>query len=268
MGSEEYAIEYVILLGTILLLIFVILLMILLFFFNRSKSMALIENEKLKAEYQSKLNFAKVEIAENSLKNIGLELHDNIGQLLTVASLESNMLSSLDRTIRKEDVEEVSEIISKALEQTRRLSKSLNTNYLKQIKLKDAIIHELDRIQNIGIISTSYDIPDQIKLSKDVEIILFRMIQEFIANSLKHSEASQLRVEASENQKSIIFIAQDNGKGFDKLNIKKSNGLLNIEDRANTIGANLSIVTSEGNGCVMTVVLKNIKDEEPSNYYS
>lgn len=180
------------------------------------------------------MEFARIRIEnqEHLLKNISWELHDNIGQLLSVSKMQLSMLPEQQTDFSKKIVVDTLQVLSKVLDDVRSLSKSLNTESVGFMGIVKATGFEIDRLNRIKFIKASFDITGNVvKLKNDDEIVLFRIIQELISNVIKHAKASDFKLSFDYMPDMLKITAIDNGIG---MNIEKENyglGLKNIVSR-------------------------------------
>ncbi|WP_298421653.1 ATP-binding protein [uncultured Kordia sp.] len=210
------------------------------------------EKQQAKREFENAIAETQIEIREQTLRNISWELHDNIGQLLTLAKIQ---LHQLDNT--NENVAEVSDTISKSLTELRALSKLINPDALKNIMLPEALSLEVARFNRLNFIEATLTINGDEEIIDDkAEIILFRILQEFFSNTIKHAKASQLDVSLAYENKVLTIIAKDNGKGFEKSNnnLNKGIGLQNMKSRGKLIGAEIELESELEKGTKLTII--------------
>ncbi len=223
--------------------------MILLFtVFQRRKNSLLVEQEENKKRFEREIAETQIEIREETLRNISWELHDNIGQLLTLAKIQL-------QTASEENIADVRDTISKSLQEIRALSKLINPEAIKNIKLKDAIQLEVDRFNRLNFIESTLKIKgEEKKIDTKSSIVIFRILQEFFSNTIKHSKASTLCVEINYKKTELKIKAKDNGIGFniDKITTKGI-GLHNIKKRAELIGGNAKFETFINKGTTLTI---------------
>ena len=217
---------------TVLTVLGVVFLIILFTVFQRRKNKLLLEREENKKRYEKEIAETQIEIREETLRNISWELHDNIGQLLTLAKIQMQHASP-------ENMEEISQTITRSLTEIRALSKSINPDFINNIRLKEALVLEVERFNRLNYIESTLVITGEEKIINQKHgIIIFRMLQEFFSNTIKHSKGTKLDVYVSYNEDVIEIVAKDNGVGFEmnKKNIKGI-GLQNIKARAKLIKA-------------------------------
>ena len=242
--------EFVLIVSTILILIIVIALIILFTTFQKKKNF-LVEKQKEEQErFEKEIAETQIEIREATLRNISWELHDNIGQLLTLAKIQL-------QNSTPENIKEVSETITKGLTEVRSLSKLINPEAIKNINLREALQLEVDRFNRLNFIETTYKVEgDEVEIDKKASIVLFRILQEFFSNTIKHSKATNLEVTLNYKKDILILFAKDNGVGF-LINEKKEGiGLSNIKNRIKLIGAEVNFVTAENKGTSIEITYK------------
>lgn len=253
---QQISKQEVLLFGYFILTLLVLGILFIVFFvtFQKSKSKLLIERALQEKEFEKTLATAAHEIREETFKNIGMELHDNVGQLLSVATMQINAgLTFLERD-KKEPFIDAKETIGTSLEEIRSLSKTINGNVMSQWRLYDAIEEEVKRLNKSGILTVSYIVNGEVfEIPQKEKIIIFRIIQECCSNVIKHANATQLDLAAIYVADSITILISDNGNGFDMASAKRGSGLINMESRAALIGAMLEIKSTPRNGTEITL---------------
>jgi signal transduction histidine kinase len=238
----------VLIITTLVLVAIMIFVIVLFTVFQRRKNKFLLERAKNKKRFEREIVEAQIEIREETLRNISWELHDNIGQLLTLAKIQMQHASL-------ENIGEISETITKSLEEIRALSKSINPDFINNIKLKEALSLEIERFNRLNYIESSLIVTGEEKdINQKHGIVIFRMLQEFFSNTIKHSKASKLEVFIFYKENSIEFIAKDNGVGFEINNIRsKGIGLQNIKARAKLINAEAKMKSEPQKGTSLII---------------
>lgn len=194
----------------------------------------------------------QIEIREQTLRNVSWELHDNIGQMLTLAKIQ---LQSVDDN---PTLEEVKKTLSEALREVRALSKSINPEYLKNIGLYDAVDLELKRFNRLNFVKSELKIVGKkCEISSKVEIVLFRILQEFFTNTIKHAKAKNLLVTFEYAEDFLIITAKDDGKGFKISKIPgKGIGISNMQKRGKLIDAEINLFSEIGEGSTLSILYK------------
>jgi two-component system, NarL family, sensor histidine kinase UhpB len=234
---------------------------------------------------QRQITEAVILAQEKERTEIGKELHDNVNQILGASNLYINTAMT-DEDLRQELLERSTGLVSKAINEIRKISKSLITPGLREIGLIDSIEDiiedmrfgrddmqiELD-LQNIS----EEEIEDRRKLT------LFRIVQEQLNNIMKHAQAKRVLIRLSiegvngavgdgaagggagaeggaragggADGRSIVLTVTDNGVGFDVTRHRKGVGITNIISRVELFNGKVEIVTAPGEGCTLSVGL-------------
>jgi signal transduction histidine kinase len=227
----------------------------------------LVYNKKHKHFREEQLRFqqtllqSQLEIQEQTLKNISQEIHDNVGQVLTLAKLNLTTFMMNDSQA-PEQVKASQQLIAKAINDLRSLSHSLNTEYVQNMGLVRSIEYELEMLQKTGAVKTSFNIQGTVqRLEAQKELIIFRIIQEAIHNIMKHAEASSIHVSVIFSANEIQMYVSDDGKGFDLSPLKDPGnqnfglGLRNMHNRATLIGAKFNLASEPGKGTTLHLSL-------------
>jgi len=250
-ASERYLLIYmiaVLVIVTSLVIIFFVV-------FLRRKNKLLIDKMKQQQAFEEEINQAQTEIQEQTLKNIGWELHDNVGQLLSFANMQLSILKMQMADDVKEKFKDTSDALKESLTEVRQLSKTLNNEVLLNIGFEKSITNELNRLKKmkfttaeLKIIGEKIDFPN-----RKHEIVIFRILQEFLSNSVKYSEAKNLRIILNYQSDKIEITATDDGKGFEVNDIEKGSGLINMKSRASLINADLKLTSKLSKGVKMVI---------------
>lgn len=232
--------------ATLLVLGFFLLLLTTLFSKKQQKNKA--EKLKLINEFQQSLIEAQVQTQEQTLTNISQEIHDNVGQVLSLAKLKLNTINNenLD-TEEKEKLSWSSELISKAIGDLRALSKSLNGEMFVDIGLYEAINREVQLLQSGGMVDVEFlSSGKSFSLPRQTEVVIYRIVQEGIQNILKHARAKKILISLDYKEPEMSLTISDDGIGFSETS-KTSGatglGLRNMKSRAAYIGADLKIIS-------------------------
>ncbi|GAA3512004.1 hypothetical protein GCM10022393_27160 [Aquimarina addita] len=217
--------------------------------FQKRKNKLLLKSFKDQQRFEDALFKSKIEIQEQTLKNVSWELHDNIGQLLSTAVMQINMLNTnLDPELAN-SIQDVRSLVGDSLQEIRNLSKTLNNEVIQNIGLKESIQVELTRFEKLNFLKTKFSVTgDKTDLHPKDEIIVYRIIQEFFSNTIKYSQASSLEIKIEYQIKNLIISIKDDGIGFSKKNAKAGSGLLNMASRSDLINAKFEYETAPGEG--------------------
>ena len=246
--------------GSIVFLVLAgILIFILLFYqkkrFSLSQQMLEIDKQHSEALLQS-----RIEIQEETFKNISQEIHDNIGQVLSFVKLNLNGITSVKLESDKEKMTESIALVAKSIRDLRDVAKSINTDYISHIGLSEAIRQQLNILQKSGAFETRFEEHGIVKsLEKQNELILFRVVQELLNNIVRHAEAMLIDTQLFYKNDMIEIQVSDNGKGFDTDAINQPRklsaglGLSNMRSRILLINGQFTIKSALGEGTVVSI---------------
>ncbi len=207
--------------------------------------------------HQRLLTQATIDGQEKERREIGKELHDNIGQQLTTTKLFLDMAKSTSEGETGEMVGMALRSVSDVINEIRGISRSLMPPTLGDLGLIDSIndlIETMGRAQTLQIelIDVMFDedlVPDNQKL------MLFRIVQEQLNNIVKHARAKRVTITLKKDASSIFLEISDDGIGFNLDKVRKGLGLANIRNRAELFAGKVEIYTAEGKGCIIKVVV-------------
>jgi signal transduction histidine kinase len=236
--------------ATITLVILVAMIIILFAVFQSKKNKYIINRLEAEQKIEQEIVKSQMEIQEQSLKNIGWELHDNIGQLLSTAKMQLSILKPKLPTQYQSSVSEVNHLIGDTLQEIRLLSKTLNPEVIRNAGLLKSIEFELERFNKLNFLKATLNhTGTEVSLDQKDEIIIFRIFQEFFSNAIKYSKASTLVVTVEYLPDKLLITAEDDGVGFDpEKTVTGGSGLINMRSRALLIGASYAIDSSPNKG--------------------
>ena len=236
---------FVVLLGITIVMLFRI--------YNKRKNTLVLEKENMSVQFEQTLLRSKLEIQEETFNYISKEIHDNIGQVLSLVRININTMGI---AVDEQKINLMDELMGKAITDLRTLSHSLDSDMIRNngwIKATERLLLALSKTGTVKI-SFSAD-ENMLTLGNEKPIILFRMIQEIINNIIKHAAAKEISFSAAHKDNQIVVNIKDNGKGFDRTTIAAGAGLQNLENRAKMINANLYIHTLPGSGTSVNISL-------------
>lgn len=242
----------VISLGIVFLTLLVILL-VLFFYFLKKKNTYLVEKMESELYFQSELVKTRIEIKDQTLSEISKELHDNIGQIISVGIMQLNMNINSGKEIHQNELIDLKEILAKSLDEIRILSRIINKDNLLQNNFLEAIKQDLERIKKLKKIQYKYTLSGEIPpISKEHDLFIYRIFQEALHNSLKHSHSDLFEVNIATTETFFYLKFKDFGIGYDPLKTNSGIGLNNMKLRAKLIGATL-LMESDTSGTTVTL---------------
>lgn len=213
------------------------------------------ETSDLNEMHLHELLSAQLQTQTQTMQFIGREIHDNVGQKLTLASLYSKQLLSNAKNT-EEKINTIGNIIDESLADLRQLSKSLTNPSLADAPLAKLLQEEAAKINSLG--SCLVQVTDNTagySLTPAQKNIVFRLLQEFIQNSLKHADCKKIKIDLQAANNSFIVSATDDGKGFDSAQKSNGQGLRNMQRRAEELNAVYEFNSVPGSGTNLTLQL-------------
>ncbi|MGC4041188.1 MAG: ATP-binding protein [Flavobacterium sp.] len=199
-----------------------------------------------------------MEIQNQTMQHIGREIHDNIGQQLTLASIYSQKFSFENGVSGvNENIENISNIINQSLVDLRQLSKTLTNDTIDQHSIQELIDNECKKINNLKSYAISFIKEPKITLdSYQTKSILLRIVQEFLQNSIKHSKCRNITILLKEIENSILLQLEDDGIGFqaDEM-ISNGIGLSNMKKRTDILNGTFELESKPGFGTKLIITI-------------
>jgi signal transduction histidine kinase len=202
-------------------------------------------------------------VQEDERKRISRELHDETGQALMVIRLYLGMLESTaagrGSRSQKNKIRETVEVVDRTIEGIRRIIGRLSPLVLKELGLVAAIRKEAkDLAKNTGIRARVMVAEDLNRLDPEVEMVIYRVVQETLHNVAKHSHAKSANIILNYDDKSLRLMVEDDGVGFAaKSSNSRGNsfGLAGIKERVHSIGGEVRVTSSKERGTRIEVAV-------------
>ena len=244
MSAELSEVVIIVLAGTFLMLLLVIFIISFFFIHQKRQQAHKLEKATLKAQFEQEILNAENEIQEATMQHISRELHDNVGQMLTLVKIQLNNLS--EESPENKRIRDSKEFINSVLTDIRALSKSLNSDNILHEGLEKAIRFELERVKKLGSYKVAFTANcGDANLDRKKEILTFRIFQELLQNCLKHAKAKNIEVNLVDTNQTLNLEVVDDGIGFDfEAKIQQNGfdtgaGLKNLIHRAELMNGSL-----------------------------
>ena len=202
---------------------------------------------------------------EKERQRIAVDLHDSLGGLLSAVKLQfDNVRAKLNGHMQLDQYQHATKLLDTAVEEVRNISRNLQPGALKELGLISAIKDLINRFEGEAypeIFFQYYNIDD--KLDDMTALSIYRIIQELITNTIKHATAHEILIQLSIEQNDIVVEYEDDGKGFDPLQLtgKKGMGVDNIQSRVNYLKGSLSFNSKENEGVSYLIRIPYYKQE-------
>jgi len=252
--------------GTLILLLFAFTLVIFLIVHKKKQYHNLLEKQTMQNTYQNQLLQSKLEVQEQSFKYFSEEIHDNIGQLLSIVKMQLyNIKNNSTEPEVVAKVTDCNELLGKAITDPRNISHTLNSGFVSNAGLADAVEKDLEYIRSAKEVKCTLHVTgDEYSLGNEKELLVFRIIQEAIANAVKHALPTAIDIYLDYSPIGLGVSIADNGSGFNTSQENKSGiGLNNMHVRSDLLKGDLQVTSVKDKG---TTIKLHIDQAEPVNF--
>lgn len=215
--------------------------------------------------YHQELLHTRIEVQEQALDWVSKEIHDNIGQVLSIIRMQLNHEPhSRSKQELVEEMIQASASIEQCIHDLRNMSHTLNGSMIEKMGLSAAIRQELSYVHSLyklGCDFTENGTPD---LTEEQTLLLFRITQECLNNIVHHAQATAISINLTCKEGGVALSIEDNGQGMNLNDFTESSGmgLANIRDRTNLLGGELNIFSEKEKGCKIVISLKAVNYEK------
>lgn len=194
---------------------------------------------------------------ERERKRLAFDLHDSLGQEVNAIKMYLNTLLTSEPYSKKylKAFETCTKLVDNSIETIRTISFDLLPKTLENGGLISALKELIKKLKTVCVIE--YTIDDfKLNLKKEVQVLIYRVIQEFLNNSLKHSQCTNISISLTKIKKEIKITIKDNGKGFDINTVEYGNGIYNIKSRLEAIKAKYDFRSEPNFGTNLSISIK------------
>lgn len=232
-----------------------LLLAVVLLFFSRRQ----LKQKREINEQQKNIAAAIIQAQEKERNRMAKDLHDGVGTFLSTLKINLQLLENAVVSENTQSYRNVLELTDKTSIELRNITKNISSETLLESGLKEALEELTQGINRLGIIQLEF-ITHGIttRLEEIIEVTLYRVAQELVANCVKHAKASKATLQLIAHEDSILLMMEDNGKGLSTQASKPEAdtggmGLKNISDRVNFIKGTLKIESNPGRGTTFII---------------
>lgn len=193
---------------------------------------------------------------EKERKEIGMELHDNINQILAACKLYLDIAQTQPNQ-QQEMTNRARTGLIQAIQEIRKLSKSMVPPTLGAKGIIDSVREFAELIQESAGLQIEVAIPEQVmsSLDRNEQLAVYRIIQEQLNNIVKHAHARKAVISLNKLGQTAVLQIRDDGKGFDVSSKRSGIGLSNIQSRVEMLKGSFEISSSPGSGCELEIKL-------------
>ncbi len=211
--------------------------------------------DRIREERERRLS-AMYDGQEMERQRVSRELHDGLGQKLVGAKLQLENCDGQDFQCLQKTYGEIRGVFGSLIEETRQISNDLMPSALHELGLANALenlCNTAGRQANLEIEFYTHGLTEP--ADNKTTVYLYRIAQEALNNSIRHSGANDISMQLIENKENLILILEDNGKGFTAPGGSpgSGNGLYNMQERARILGGTINVETSDGRGTTIRV---------------
>lgn len=265
-GSKDIASVIFLVSLSLMLIIFICSVVYFMFLYSRKKLIHEKEKAALNEQHLKELFFTRLEIQQQTMQDIGREIHDNVNQKLTLASLYNYQLEHEHGPTRTGDkLAAISGILNEAMADLRGLSKTLAEDK-EDSPILSLTEEECRRINAMNICSAGWrSNKKEIVLPATLRNYVHRIMQEFLQNSIKHSKCKHIEIGFEEDEKGLCVLLKDDGCGFDTGSRKGAGiGLANMKKRSELLGIDMLLRSTVNEGTeVQLLIPKNKLNRTP-----
>jgi signal transduction histidine kinase len=251
----------VIIFGTAVILVLAVGIISFVMVFMRKQQQNYEEMAKLNESHQLDMLSASVDAQENVRRQIGGDLHDDIGTLLSATRMS---LAQLGRQLKQlpetnEHFSQTNTLLENAISNVRRISKELMPSNLDEFGLVSALNEFSEKMSSstgLNIVFQTIGIINE-KLPPKIELIFYRIVQELTNNSIKHANPNQISIDLEKRDAKLFLTVSDDGIGFDMNEVNKNEsrgiGIRNIESRLAVVNGHVVFDVAKGKGSVIKI---------------
>jgi two-component system, NarL family, sensor kinase len=249
---NNYSLLITFLIGTLIFLMLTFFIIFSLISFKKKQYGSLLERQELSNRFQTQLLQSRLEVQEQSFQNMSQEIHDNIGQLLSLIKMQLyNIKTESSEEPIIEKATQCSQLMTKVIGDLRSVSHTLNSHFVNGVGLAEAIKKDLQYICSAKSIAGDLEIDgDEYMLGPERELLIFRIVQEAMSNAMKHGTPTKVVVQLKYAPTLFSVTISDNGSGFDPSIPRKMDGigLNNMQIRADLLKGRLHVDSAPGKG--------------------
>jgi len=249
---------FAIVIGSILLILLSVFIVAFTLVFLKKRKQNSYEQQKLKLEHQTIITQTQLEIREQTLADIGREIHENYNHTATIIKMHLITMNLEDINESNKKLTECKALIKSLILDLKELTLSINGDRVIELGLGKSLELEIERIKGLDIFNVTYDAQNPLPEIQDVHVIvIYRMLQELSNNTIKYSNANNVYLQLNVIADKLIITFTDDGVGFDDsiVNKKSGSGFINLRKRAQLIGAELSIDSKKNQGTIAKIIL-------------
>lgn len=217
------------------------------------------QQQLLDTEQKQQIQFANALLQgeENERKRIASDLHDGLGGMLAGVKINLSKLAENKNSdiMMNTDIHKVIEQLDGSVTELRRIARNMMPESLLQLGLEVSLKDMCDSLNSSGAKVEFQAFSINTSLPKETQITVYRIVQELLANAIRHANASEVLVQCSQNENIFYITVEDNGKGFDTsmLPLQKGIGISNVKNRVDFLKGRMDINSAPSHGTTVNI---------------
>ncbi|WP_145857593.1 ATP-binding protein [Pedobacter suwonensis] len=258
MQNETTRIAFLVAIATLIFLLVPVFLILYIRSYNRHKKNHFLEKQNMQQKFESEILQTRIEVQDQTMQSIAAELHDNVGQLLSLTTLTLNSVNLNDGEKAKKKIDNSLALVNKSIKELRELAKLLHGEQLVENGIGHAIDQEINWLSKAGKyeLEVNNQLIDLQITSPDKDLIILRLLQEIINNIIKHAHARHIQINAYLDKNVLHLKVAEDGIGFDPVEMKGKKtgmGLNSIYKRMEMINGKLVLNSAPEEGTSLTI---------------
>jgi two-component system, NarL family, sensor kinase len=198
-------------------------------------------------------NIAVFKAQEEEKSRLSKELHDGVGPLLSLIKLNASAIEA--NADNKKTIDEIKVLASEGIKEVRNISHALMPSVLEKKGLQSALEEFIETANQANTLKVEFLFSVSSAILPDVQVNIFRIVQEALNNTIKYAGAKNARIQIKEQNGQLDLLISDNGSGFDSEKTGTGNGLNNIYSRVNFLKGTIAVDSRVGNGTVFKIII-------------
>jgi len=258
MQEQTTQITILVIISTIIFLLMPVVLVFYIKISIKYRKNHVIEKETMKQKFDAELLQTRIEVQDQTMQSIATELHDNVGQLLSLTTLTLNSVD-LDHVEKaRKKIENSLGFVNDSIKELRELAKILHGEQIVANGIGHAIEQEINWLNKSGVyeLNVNNQLINLETSAPDKDLIILRLLQEIINNIIKHAKATSINIDSSYKNGILFLNVVENGIGFEVEKIKKARtgmGLNSIYKRVEMINGQLKLNSSPNQGTTILI---------------
>lgn len=257
MQASSTEITTIVIITTLVFLLAPAFLLVYVSSYNRRKKLHTQEKQAMQNRFDAEVLKTQVEVQERTMQTIAAELHDNIGQLLSLTSVTLSSIDTANPEKASEKIHDSSQLVNRSIKELRHLAKLFHGELVIKGGLINAIEMEMEWLEKMGNYTVIKNIKSDKKTNSKKDLIILRIVQELFNNIIKHAQAKTIKVDLNVKNNTLHMMISDDGKGFDRLDHSNYEGIgmHTIKKRIDILEGEIKYMSAESKGTTVSITI-------------